>query len=68
MNHFYYPQSHCIGHNPYIFLDFIKSLPIIEKHSQKVNSTFSILVGVILGITYGAGILIAEYKKGLLQN
>lgn len=50
------------------FLDFIKSLPIIEKHSQKVNSGFSILVGVILGITYGAGILIAEYEKGLLQK
>jgi len=49
-------------------LDFIKSLPIIEKHSQKVNSGFSILVGVILGITYGAGILIAEYEKGLLQK
>ncbi len=26
------------------FLDFIKSLSIIEKHSQKVNSGFSILV------------------------
>ncbi|WP_041958325.1 hypothetical protein [Sulfurospirillum arsenophilum] len=48
------------------FLDFIKSLPIIEKHSQKVNSGFSILVGVILGITYGAGILISEYEKGIL--
>lgn len=50
------------------FLDFIKSLPMIEKHSQKVNSGFSILVGVILGITYGAGILIAEYEKGILQK
>jgi len=50
------------------FLDFIKSLSMIEKHSQKVNSGFSILVGVILGITYGAGILIAEYEKGILQK
>lgn len=50
------------------FLDFIKSLPLINKHSQKVNSGFSILVGVILGITYGAGILIAEYEKGILQK
>jgi len=49
-------------------LDFIKSLQMIEKHSQKVNSGFSILVGVILGITYGAGILIAEYEKGFLQK
>lgn len=50
------------------FLDYIKSLPLINKHSQKVNSGFSILVGVILGITYGAGILIAEYEKGFLQK
>lgn len=50
------------------FLDFIKSLSIIEKHSQKVNSGFSITVGVILGITYGAGILISEYEKGLLKK
>lgn len=50
------------------FLDFIKSLAIIEKHSQKVNSGFSITVGVILGITYGAGILISEYEKGVLQK
>jgi len=50
------------------FLDFIKSLSMIEKHSQKVNSGFSIAVGVILGITYGAGILIAEYEKGVLQK
>jgi len=49
-------------------LDFIKSLPMIEKHSQKVNSGFSIMVGVILGITYGAGILIAEYEKGALKK
>jgi len=50
------------------FLDFIKSLSIIEKHSQKVNSGFSITVGVILGITYGAGILISEYEKGILKK
>lgn len=50
------------------FIDFIKSLAVIEKHSQKVNSGFSIMVGVILGITYGAGILISEYEKGVLQK
>lgn len=50
------------------FLDAIKSLSWIEKHSQKVNSGFSILVGVILGITYGAGLLIAEYEKGVLKK
>ena len=49
------------------FLDFLKSLPLIQKHSHKLNSGFSITVGVILGITYGAGILIAEYEKGILK-
>lgn len=49
------------------FLDFLKSLSFIHKHSQKVNSGFSIAVGVILGITYGAGILISEYEKGILK-
>ena len=50
------------------FLDFIKSLHWIQKYSHKVNSGFSITVGVILGITYGAGILIAEYERGILDQ
>ena len=50
------------------FLDFIKSLSFIQNYSKKVNSGFSIAVGVILGITYGAGILISEYEKGLLEK
>jgi len=49
-------------------LDVIKAHPWMQKHSQNVNSGFSILVGVILGITYGAGILIAEYEKGILKK
>lgn len=49
-------------------LDMIKSRPWMQRHAQNVNSGFSILVGVILGITYGAGILIAEYEKGLLKK
>lgn len=50
------------------FLDFLKSRPLIQKHSTKINSGFSIAVGVILGITYGAGILISEYEKGILDK
>lgn len=49
-------------------LDFIKSLKIIEEYSNKVNSAFSISVGVVLGITYGAGILINEYEKNRLTK
>jgi len=49
-------------------LDFIKSLKVVEEYSNKVNSTFSITIGVILGITYGAGILISEYEKDTLTK
>jgi len=49
-------------------LDFLKSRAWFTKHSERLNSGFSITVGVVLGITYGAGILIAEYEKGLLQK
>ncbi len=49
-------------------LDFIKSLKIVEEYSNKVNSAFSITIGVILGITYGAGILISEYEKNTLTK
>lgn len=50
------------------FLDFLKSLQWVQEHSHKVNSGFSIVVGVILGITYGAGILISEYERGILKK
>lgn len=50
------------------FLDYVKSREWIQQHAQSVNSGFSIVVGVILGITYGAGILISEYEKGILQQ
>ncbi|MDA7848042.1 nucleoside recognition protein [Sulfurospirillum sp.] len=49
-------------------LDFIKSLKFIKDYSNKVNSAFSITIGVILGITYGAGILISEYEKNTLTK
>jgi hypothetical protein len=49
-------------------LDFIKSLSFIQRYSTKVNSSFSIFIGVVLGITYGAGILISEYEKNTLSK
>lgn len=49
-------------------LDFIKSLKVVEEYSNKVNSAFSITIGIILGITYGAGILISEYEKNTLTK
>lgn len=52
-----------------IFLmNYIKSTKIIQKYQKKANTFFSIITGLILGITYGAGILIDESKKGHLSK
>jgi hypothetical protein len=52
-----------------IFLmDFIKSTKIVQEYQQKVSASFSIIAGLILGITYGAGILINEAKSGALSK
>ena len=49
-------------------MDYIKSRPFMETYTKKVNSAFSLFTGVILGITYGAGILISEYKNSKLSK
>ncbi len=41
-------------------MDFIKNLKIVKNSSKNVSKSFSIVVGIFLGITYGAGILINE--------
>ena len=49
-------------------LDYIKSLKLVQNYTNKVSSAFSITIGVILGITYGAGILINEYENNKLSK
>ncbi len=49
-------------------MDFIKSLPIIQQSQKHVSKVFSLVIGYILGITYGAGILIKEAKSGLMSK
>ena len=52
-----------------IFLmSYLKSTKIMQNYQKKVNSSFSIMAGLILGITYGAGILIHEVKTGNLNK
>ena len=52
-----------------IFLmDLIKSSKIVQEYQKKVSTSFSIVVGLVLGITYGAGILINEAKSGSLSK
>jgi len=41
-------------------MDFIKNMKFLKQSSKNISKSFSIVVGVFLGITYGAGILIQE--------
>ncbi len=49
-------------------MDFIKTRDFIQKSGKNISKSFSILVGVFLGITYGAGILIEESKGTSLSK
>ncbi len=46
------------------FMDWLKSTRMIKAYADRVSSSFSIIVGQLLGITYGAGILIREVEAG----
>jgi hypothetical protein len=41
-------------------MDFIKNLKLIKNSVKNINKSFSLLVVIFLGITYGAGVLINE--------
>jgi hypothetical protein len=41
-------------------MDFIKNMNFIKQSTKNISKYFSIMVGLLLGITYGAGILISE--------
>lgn len=49
-----------------VVMDLLKSTRILQTHLAKVNTAFSIIAGQLLGITYGAGILIREASRGTL--
>lgn len=49
-------------------MDFIKTRQFIIDSKKNVSKGFSIVIGVFLGITYGAGILINEAKSGSLTR
>ena len=49
-------------------MDYLKSRNFMQRYLQKANSLFSIVAGLLLGITYGAGIIIAEVQKGTLNK
>jgi len=49
-------------------MDWIKSLDFVSKFGNRVDRGFTIVVGVILGITYGAGVLIGQKQSGTLDR
>ncbi len=49
-------------------MDFIKTRQFVINSKKNVSKGFSILVGIFLGITYGAGILIDEVKSGNINK
>jgi len=49
-------------------MDYLKSRTFMQAFHQKSNSLFAIVTGLLLGITYGAGIIISEVKKGTLNK
>lgn len=52
-----------------IFLmDSLKRTRFISNYSQRVQTSFSLLTGQLLGITYGAGILFKEANSGNLKK
>jgi len=52
-----------------IFLmDALKRTRFISNYSQRVQTSFSLLTGQLLGITYGAGILFKEANSGNLKK
>lgn len=49
-------------------MDFIKTRKFMLESKKNVSKGFSLTVGIILGITYGAGILINEVKNGRISE
>ncbi len=52
-----------------IFLmDWLKRTRFVTSYGQRVQTSFSLLAGQLLGITYGAGILFKEAESGNLSR
>ena len=49
-------------------MDYIKSRNFMQKYQESTNRVVSIVAGLLLGITYGAGIIISEVEKGTLNK
>jgi len=51
-----------------IMMDWIRSHPILQKNTRHISKGFTLASGLVLGITYGAGVLISEAKGGEMSQ
>jgi hypothetical protein len=51
-----------------VLMEWIKALPILQRSAQHVSKGFTLASGLILGITYGAGVLISEARSGHMSR
>ena len=49
-------------------MDAVKRSRFVQRYSERVSTSFSLLAGLLLGITYGAGILFKEADSGNLKR
>jgi hypothetical protein len=49
-------------------MDFIKTRQVVVNSQKNVSKGFALIVGIFLGITYGAGILIKEAQSGSINK
>ena len=49
-------------------MDWVKRTKFVTNYGQRVQTSFSLLAGQLLGITYGAGILFKEANSGNLRK
>ncbi len=49
-------------------MDYIKSRIAFISNGKNISKSFSLIVGIFLGITYGAGILIKEAQESTLEK
>ncbi len=51
-----------------VLMEWIKTWPILQRSAQHVSRGFTLASGLILGITYGAGVLISEARSGHMSR
>lgn len=51
-----------------VLINYLRARPWVQKHLQNVGVGVSMVAGQLLGITYGAGVLISEARAGHMSR